>query len=406
MISQIKKHILLTRFLGSPYLRKISFKTLFNIYRMMLNERIQYFNGKIYSNSYLPPFPSVAFDRFLINLKKMESGIYAPQALIISATDRCPNNCWYCFNKKNKSQSDLALEKIIKVIKFFQAKGIFGVYIVGGEPLLRKDICEIVKAGAGKCSVHLDTSGVDLTLGKARKLKEAGLETLKVSLEYYERATVEKITGLKGSFDSAVEAIKIGKEVGFYVCSVLVMTKKMLYDRKEQEKYLDFVKSLRVNEVMVYEPKPSGNLYNADESIIFNEQDREQLCQLHLRINKDKKYNGLKFFSLNYFESPRLFGCNAGLTQFYLTAGGDLTPCPLSSLSLGNIDDEELDVIYERFKRIFKQPMRICTSIYCQEFVKKAFQGTLPISKDVSEKILANLDFNELPDLYKRILKK
>jgi MoaA/NifB/PqqE/SkfB family radical SAM enzyme len=405
MLERIKSQFYLLNFWRSPYFWRLSFQTIRQIAKITRHERILRVNGKIFSNSYLPACPSGASDRMLKLFKKMEDGIYDPQALIISTTNQCPGNCSYCYNKKNKAIEDLPLKKIKEVIRFFQNKGIFGIFIVGGEPLLRKDLEEIISEGAKYCAVHLDTNGFGLTLERARKLKEAGLEAIQISLDHYDENTVNKIVGFPEAFKMAIAAIRLGKEAGLYVCSVMVMTKKMLYDWAEIVKYLDFVKSLGVNEVMVYEPKPSGNLYNAEPDVLFSDQDREELCRLHIKINKDKHFSGLRFFSLNYFESAKLFGCNAGLTQFYLGSGGDLTPCPLSPLSLGNVKEENLEVIYARFKKYFKQPMRVCASLYCANGVKQAFDGSLPILKEKAEKILTGLNFSELPDIYKSIKK-
>ncbi|MEI6597166.1 MAG: radical SAM protein, partial [bacterium] len=333
MLEKIKNHLFLLNYWRSPYFWRLSFRTIWQIAKITRHERVLYFNKKIFSNSYLPACPSEASDRMLKLYKKMEDRVYDPQALIISATNQCPGDCPYCYNKKNKATENLPLEKIKEVIRFFQDKGIFGIFIVGGEPLLRTDLEEIISEGAKHCSVHLDTSGFGLTLERAKALKSAGLEAIQVSLDHYDEETVNKIVGFPGAFKTAVQAIRLGKEAGLYVCSVMVMTKKTLYDWAEMLKYLDFVKSLGVNEVMVYEPKPSGNLYDAGPDILFSDNDREELCRLHTKINKDKRFSGLRFFALNYFESAKLFGCNAGLTQFYLGTGGDITPCPLSPLS-------------------------------------------------------------------------
>lgn len=405
MIEKIKNQLRLISFWKSPYFWRLSFKTIWQIAKITRYERILKFNGKIYSNSYLPACPSEAADRMLKLFKKMEAGIYDPQALIISATNQCPGNCPYCYNKKNREKNDLPLEKIKETINFFQDKGIFGIFIVGGEPLLRNDLEEIIKEGSKHCAVHLDTSGHGLTRERAQKLKEAGLEAIQISLDHYDEKVVDNTVGYAGAYKNAINAIKFGKEAGLYVCSVIVMTKKMLYDWSEMTKYLDFVKSIGVNEVMVYEPKPSGNLYDADANIIFTDEDREELCRLHIKINQDKRFFGLRFFSLNYFESARLFGCNAGLTQFYLSTGGELTPCPLSPLSLGNVNEESLPAIYARFRKYFRQPMRVCASLYCADLVRKNFEGYLPISREKTEKILPKLDFAELPDIYKAIKK-
>lgn len=402
---KIKNQLLLLGYWRSPYFWKLSFRTMLQFAQITRHERILKINGKIFSNSYLPSHPSEASDRMLKLFKKMETGIYDPQALIISATNKCPGNCPYCYNKKNQAKEDLPLKKIKEVIRFFQKKGIFGIFIVGGEPLLRPDLEEIIKESAKHCSVHLDTMGAGLTLEKAKSLKKAGLEAIQISLDHYEEKIVDKTVGFSGAFKLAVEAIKTGKEAGLYVCSVMVMTKKMLYDWEELTKYLDFVKKLGSNEVMVYEPKPAGNLYDAGPEILFDDKDREQLSHLHIKVNGTRRFSGLRFFSLNYFESAKLFGCNAGLTQFYLSAGGDLTPCPLSPLSLGNVKKEDLKIIYARFKKYFKQPMRVCASFYCAKAVKEAFDGQLPISKEKSKKILEKLDFRELPDMYKKIKK-
>ncbi len=89
--------------------------------------------------------------------------------------------------------------EVVRLVKVFTSLGIRKVRLVGGEPLLRRDLETIV---AGICPevdgrVHLSTNGLQLAR-RARSLREAGLQGVNISLDAADRGTFERLTGMNG----------------------------------------------------------------------------------------------------------------------------------------------------------------------------------------------------------------
>lgn len=81
-----------------------------------------------------------------------------PQIITLRVTSRCNNNCKHCFASKNTKEMDLP--KLKRLFRLFYSKGVKGILLTGGEPLLRDDIDEIIKELKGyNFKVFLDTNG-------------------------------------------------------------------------------------------------------------------------------------------------------------------------------------------------------------------------------------------------------
>lgn len=401
MIRAIKNNLNMTGFLKSPAVRKMPWRVSFEFFKLLQGEKIVFVGGKRFSNGFIPEFPSIGFERFAGAMSEAAKGNFIPQSLVISVTNECNYKCWHCYNKYNKGK-ELSLDEIKKIIDFFQKKGIFGIFLAGGEPLLRKDIVQIVEYASKNSVVRMESTGYGLTEKKIRELKNAGLSAIKISLDHFKKEKVDEMRGYEGAFEVALEAIKNAKRAGIFVSSVIVLSREMLYSGQFQT-YMDFVEKFGVDEIMVFQPKPAGSLVKADGEVLFNDKDRDEIFKLHKKVNKKGRS---KLFCLNYFEDSRAFGCNAGSTNFYVDAVGNFAPCPVVSLSLGNIREEEPEIIFERFKKYFSQPTIQCLSFACQEQIKNHFSGKLPLEKDVSEKILKTVGPSSLPGFYKKITKK
>ena len=63
--------------------------------------------------------------------------------LRVSVTKRCNLNCSYCGACNEKDSTELTAEQIERIVKAFADCGITKVRLTGGEPLVRRDICDI-----------------------------------------------------------------------------------------------------------------------------------------------------------------------------------------------------------------------------------------------------------------------
>lgn len=118
--------------------------------------------------------------------------------LRVSVTQRCNLNCVYCGKEDcEKKDSELPAEDLIKIIKCFAELGIRKVRLTGGEPLVRKDICEIaaeIRKIPGIETMALTTNGVHLKK-YARELAHAGIDSVNVSLDSTDDSLYRKLTG-------------------------------------------------------------------------------------------------------------------------------------------------------------------------------------------------------------------
>ena len=114
--------------------------------------------------------------------------------LRISVTDRCNFRCVYCMPKEvfgrdfkflDRSQI-LTFEEIARLAGVFVGLGVEKIRITGGEPLVRRDIEELVgqlSRVPGLRDLTLTTNGSLLSRGKAQALRDAGLRRITISLD-------------------------------------------------------------------------------------------------------------------------------------------------------------------------------------------------------------------------------
>lgn len=141
--------------------------------------------------------------------------------LRISVTDRCNLRCKYCMPAcgiANKLHSDLlSFEEIAKIVRIGVSLGVDKVRLTGGEPLVRKDIVELVKILAnieGLKDISMTTNGT-LLKDRVWQLKKAGLRRLNISLDTLQEEKYKDITR-GGELKEVKEAIKLSLEAGFH----------------------------------------------------------------------------------------------------------------------------------------------------------------------------------------------
>lgn len=155
--------------------------------------------------------------------------------LRISVTDRCNFRCTYCMPKEifgddyefmPKSEL-LSFEEIERLTRIFASIGVKKIRLTGGEPLLRRDMPNLVSRVLdvpGVEDVGLTTNG--LLLGaNARPLYEAGLRRLNVSLDALDPELFGRLNGR--GIDSAhiLRQIELAQETGFEIKVNMVVQK-------------------------------------------------------------------------------------------------------------------------------------------------------------------------------------
>jgi cyclic pyranopterin phosphate synthase len=142
--------------------------------------------------------------------------------LRVSITDRCNYKCVYCRTGNVGAQyAELSTSDYLRLIRAFVSLGIEKVRLTGGEPLLRRDLPEIVQELASwrtpsgdKLDLAITTNG-HLLESLAKPLKTAGLSRVTVSMDAVDEATFERVTRIPSSYANVLRGIRAAQAAGF-----------------------------------------------------------------------------------------------------------------------------------------------------------------------------------------------
>jgi cyclic pyranopterin phosphate synthase len=142
--------------------------------------------------------------------------------LRISITQRCNLRCDYCHKEGEEIAScsrgtaeEMTVDEIVRISRIAVGLGIARIKLTGGEPLMRKDLCQIVKGIAaipGLKDLSITTNGTMLGF-QAQELHACGLKRVNISLPTLDPDVYHKLTS--GKLENAIEGVKASVTAGF-----------------------------------------------------------------------------------------------------------------------------------------------------------------------------------------------
>ena len=163
-------------------------------------------------------------------------------SLRITITNRCNVNCLYCHHDGMvTSREEMTADELYTICKIAKKLGVQKIRLSGGEPLIRKDIVEIVEKinSLGFKDISMTSNGI-LLEKYAQGLKDAGLNRINVSLDTLNRETYEFITR-KDYLESAKAGILKAVEVGLYPVKINMVIMKDI-NQNEVKDMFEFCK--------------------------------------------------------------------------------------------------------------------------------------------------------------------
>ena len=163
-------------------------------------------------------------------------------SLRITLTNRCNVNCLYCHHDGMvKSKDEMTADELYTICKIAKKIGVRKIRLSGGEPLLKKDIVEIVEriASLDFKDISMTTNGI-LLEKYAQDLKDAGLDRVNVSFDTLNRETFEFITK-KDYHEDAKRGIIKAVEVGLYPVKINMVIMKDI-NQNEIDDMFEFCK--------------------------------------------------------------------------------------------------------------------------------------------------------------------
>jgi radical SAM protein with 4Fe4S-binding SPASM domain len=135
-------------------------------------------------------------------------------------TLKCDHACDHCGSRAVKARPDeLTTREMLEVAQKLVGMGTREVTLIGGEAYLRDDCCELVAfLTARGVRVTMQSGGRGLTRARLVALKEAGLKAVGVSVDGPAEVH-DRLRASKGSYDAALNALRIAREVGLTTSS-------------------------------------------------------------------------------------------------------------------------------------------------------------------------------------------
>jgi len=157
--------------------------------------------------------------------------------LRISVTDRCNFRCVYCMPKETfgsdyqflERSQILTFEEIARMARLFAGLGVKKVRLTGGEPLVRRDLHQLVAilAPIPDLDLTLTTNG-SLLARQARALKDAGLNRVSVSLDSLDDAIFKAMNEADFPVQKVLEGMDAAAGVGLAPIKVNMVVKRGL----------------------------------------------------------------------------------------------------------------------------------------------------------------------------------
>lgn len=266
--------------------------------------------------------------------------------LRISVTHKCNLACFYCHREgQPSSEKEMKPHEIEKIVSIGAELGISKIKLTGGEPLLRKDITEIVSRVATHAEeVSLVTNGV-LLKRYARELKKAGLTRINISLDSIDATNYNLIIG-KDYLSEVISGIREANEVGLHPLKLNMVIMRNL-NENEIERMIKFAMEndaiLQLIELEATKEGINGNFYQShhlDLSGVEGELEKRAVKVAQRRMQQRRKYwipNGGDVAEVEIVKPMHNTRFCSACTRIRLTSDGKLKPCLLRNDNLVDI---------------------------------------------------------------------
>lgn len=305
--------------------------------------------GNVYS-MYLPPIPSLAHERMFESfLSTIVFKRRIPMAATIAVTSDCQYRCGHCSAiKRPTGRPVMTLGEIQRVIQECLDLGVTNITFTGGEPLLRKDLEQIVASVPRERGVaQVFTNAVALSPEKAEALYQAGAYGVQISLDSPDPEEHNRLRGSSGAFAAVERGVAEAHRAGLLVGISTYATRERVRDHFLL-RMAELVAGWKVQEISVFDAIETGGLRGFG-SLVLDRAARRQLQADMKTVNR--RFRGiLRAVTQTWTNSGRGFsrfiGCLAANFQTHITAQGDFTPCDFTPLSFGNIREASIQELW------------------------------------------------------------
>ena len=292
--------------------------------------------------------------------------------LFLEVTSRCNARCEHCGSScgdfiPNDEISKEDLEKtLLEISKVYNPKDIL-LNVTGGEPLIRKDLFEIMDY-ANKLGFRwgMTSNGMLITEDILRKMNDTNMETISISLDGL-KETHESFRKVPGSFDKIIENIKKLQRVpSIKIVQVTTVANKK--NLKELEDIYNLMKQLNVISWRVINVDPIGRA-KGNKDILLDKDEYKWLFNF-IKEKREENIMNVEYGCSHYLDIPMekeirdtYFFCMTGLYVASILSNGDIFVCPnverRKEFVQGNIKTDNFVEVWENKFKTFRSDDRL-----------------------------------------------
>lgn len=272
-------------------------------------------------------------------------------------TYKCNAKCKHCsINAKSvddpKASFDLGFDKVMYILDEIAKLGVMFLGICGGEPLMYEGIEKVVEYANKKgMFVAIATNGMFLSEEKIISLKKAGIDSILVSLDFPNAKEHDAFRGAKGLFENALKGIRYCVKYNVPVILGYTPMKNNFHYLKEMFRIVENENMSAIN-ISSYVPTGRGDINNDLDVAQWKE-----LFFFATKMQKEWENKGIRvqihdtrYAIYNNLETTK---CMAGFNQIYVLPNGDVQPCVMLPINMGNLFEEKLEKIVDSFQKDF-----------------------------------------------------
>ncbi len=324
-----------------------------------------YAHAKSMLETVLPFTFSLSQTRWMAHQGKCEFNLklaYSPNAKILgkhvplviswNTTLKCNLKCPHCYVNATSGDlnDELSTKDAHKLIDQISDVSRPMLILSGGEPLLRKDVFDLIQYGTSKgLRMAMGSNGWLIDDSMAKKLKTAGIKTVSISLDSSIPENHDAFRGVRGSWKKAISAIKALRANNVLVQVNTTVTQENYH---EIEEIMSLVEKLGVENFHLFFLVPTGR---ATRIADISPEKYEEMIKM--AFSKTTKHNlnvrpscAPQFMriakSMGLDMRKWIRGCIAGLYYCRVCSNGEITPCPYLPIKLGNVRNRTFSDIW------------------------------------------------------------
>ena len=334
-----------------------------------------------------------------------------PLIVFLSLTERCNLRCKKCTiwkGAKKATEPELSTEEIISFLAQLSSMGTKIVALWGGEPLLNKDLCQIIREIHRLNMIpYLVTNGLLLHEHKVGELLASGLGSVSVSIDNPFPEIHDERIGVKGAFARMCEGLSFLRKTGGARVNIGINMVVSKDNPLEILPMAELASSLKLN-WLKFIPVHFGFPYNqmefGDKELMPDEEEidsiqrslseaREYLVKQGLYTNSIKFLKGFtRFFKGGY----PMKHCYAGYLLCNVDSYGNVTQCSIDPRIAGNIRKSPFKELWKskEFDTIRKDHNRnLCGHCWLSCFAEPSFRMSFFYSMKNLFQVLAEISF-------------